>query len=950
MIDKELSGMDTNKNSEWNCPLTKLFVPVLPQKYLVRARLSKLYTMLSAYKITLVSAPAGYGKSTFLSYYLTGTKHPMIWISLDHRDDDFSRFWGNFITAIQRIEPGLGERSLSILQKSEPSFENALTELINEIIQTIPDLIIVFDDYHEITNTAVHDSVTFLMDYLPPRAHLFISSRIDPPLPIARLRACGYLYEVRPQYLQFTQEETESYLNSTMELSLTNEQIDIIHARTEGWIVGLQMVAVSILSGGSTRFLDALNGVDSPTMEYLANEVLEKQDESIRRFLLETSILENFNSSLCDAVTDCVDSQNKLDQLKLKQLFLQPIDNEGKWFRYHHLFRVLLQNHLQNSEPEVVNTLHKRASKWYERQGRIEEAIDHALTANDYESAEILIQRFALVVAGQDKHRMVQEWVAKLPQQYIAKDLATCILGGTTCEVFRKPEEAMRYRQYAKDIRESIQTQSTSPSLELQTSLGFLASFEALGLYHQRDILQAKQLSLEWINKLPEDEKMARCVLIYFLGFDNWVLGELEESFAYFDEACRLSRTIGYDFITATSIAAQAHIRLAQGHLLSSLETCQEVITFGSNKPDLESGVECYALLILGNIYYQWNKLEQSRTYILKAIEQGKKLQEPIIRINGLICLARIDLAQGNFDSAIEISRQAFTLQSEILGTAYPGYSNITEVFLTRLWLQMGNIAVASDYADRWSSPISTFIQELSPNSVLPDELRFDLYGMDVRDIWVENRLFTFVRLRIYQKKFTGLLGFLDIADKVVGKKGLQNLKVEILILKSLIYYSQGKLAHALRVLENVLLMTETEKWTRIFVDEGAPMYHLLKHAASRGIAPQSVSRILRAFPEVSSAEKESNLMGTIAQGKRSSSPTGSLTAREIEILKLIMEGLSNKQIAEKLVIAIPTVKNHLQVIYQKLDVNSRGRAIARVHELGLFVTPKNQGSIDQKK
>ena len=926
-------------------PSPKLHIPVIPREFLERPRLRRRFDAALSRKVILVSAPAGYGKTVFLGEALANINRPVAWLSLDKRDNYFARFWASLIIALQKVQPGLGEHTLAMLRFRKPSVESALTELVNEISEAVPDLNIVLDDYHEINTQAIHDSLAFLLEYLPPQVRLFISSRVAPPLPLARLRGRGHLAEIKASDLQFTREETYSFLNEVMGLALYKEQVDSIYDRTEGWIAGLQMVAVSMQGcRDATEFMPAFKGTNKDIMEYLTKEVLQQQKEHIRTFLLETCILERLNESLCKAVTGRDDSQRILEQLVANHLFLQPLDDEGRWFRYHHLFRDLLHKQLEATQPGILPALHSRASEWYESQGLMEDAIEHALTAEKFDRAADLIQHIAFAVLGQDKHSMIQDWVTKLPEELIDKNLRICIAGALACEAFRQPEIGEPYRRYIRLISEAMETPAQLSSLDADTTRGLLAIVNAIDDSANGNVSRAIKSQLEELKSLPEDEAIARCLLNVSLGVSYWAKGELAASYRYCEECVRLSKLVNYTYHTTLVTALLAHVRFAWGHLHSAAEVCREAIQLGTAGDGKESPVACYARLLLGEILYQWNSLDESRDNILRAIDLSEQGSEPVIHLNGHMALARIKIALGESDAAIDIARRAKITHEGSVGHRLPGDIFLpADIFMTRLWLIVGNVAAASDYAHTWSKLLPMQSREVAQRDSSPDLIQYGIYGNDMRDVWSEIPVLTFVRLRLAQGKREGMLELLEDVCQDVEGKGWTNIMVEALILKSLVLHAEGKLRRALRTLENVLAMTENEGYVRVFIDEGLPMFQLLQRAASRGIAPSYVSKLLGAFhmPVLDNLNQygQSRIKGTAPSQLKIGwgHIAEPLTKREIEVLELIAAGFPNRAIAQKLAISLYTVKNHLKHIYQKLDVDNRARASMRARDIGLL-------------
>lgn len=941
-------------------PLPKLSIPIIPRTCLERPRLGRLFDAALFHKAILVTAPAGYGKTVFLSQALGNVNRPIVWLSLDKRDNHLVRFWGGLITGLQKIQPGLGDNTLAMLRFRKPSIEPALTELVNEIAEALPNVILVLDDYHHLNNQAIHDSLAFLIDYLPPQVRLLISSRVAPPLPLARLRGRGHLAEIKASGLQFTREETYSFLNEVMELDLPEEQIDSLHGRTEGWIAGLQMAAVSMQGrrDAAAGYLPVFKGINREIIEYLNEEVLGQQEEHIRTFLLRTSILDRLTESLCKAVTGRDDSQQILERLVAVHLFLQPLDEEGRWFRYHQLFSDLLRKQLEATQPDIISGLHSRASEWYESQGMMKDAIEHTLAARDFERAADLMRHIAFTMLWQGEVSIYREWITRLPEEFVVKRLEICILGALSSVVHRQVDAGESYRRDVQRMSDALEITGEAGSLEAATTArGFLALTKSLNYlsYYNDDNFDSSKATiclLDGLKSLPEHETIARYGLIYALGVAYWRNGELEASYRYLEEGARFSRMAKYSFIAMHSPAALAHIRFAWGHLNSAAEACRETIHLGTDSDGKESPINCYARLLLGEIFYQWNSLDESRSNVMRAIHLSAQLSEPVMHLNANMALARIAIARGEPDAAMEIVRKA-----KITHGGDARMRSLADAFLARLWMMAGNVAAAFDYAHASSEFLSTqssgSTQVNSSASLIQntDAIQHGIYGKDIRDVWSEKPLLTLIRLRLAQGKLDGLGELLEDVCRDAESRGWGNNLIEALILKAQVLHAKGKLAHALRTLGDVLDMTEKEGYVRIYVDEGLPMYQLLQRAASRGMAPLYISRLLSAFNMP--ATNSSNPCGkSKANGYTSSRPnvgfdymTESLTKREIEVLELVAAALPNRDIAKKLSISLYTVKNHLRNIYEKLDVNSRSFAIVRAQKTGLLkaTSPKGQ-------
>ncbi len=914
-----------------NQPMTKLIIPRIPISYLSRPRLSKRYQDAVNHRIILVTAPAGYGKTTFLSEALINIDCPVVWVSLDKRDDYILGFWRNLVVALQKILPSLGIEILSILQNSESSIEMALTALINDITQTVPDLYIVLDDYHCIESKDIHDSLNFFMNYLPPQTHLIISSRTSPPLSLTRLRGQGQVSEIKTADLMFTMEETYQLLNETMEFSLSKSQIEHVHSRIEGWIAGLQMIVVTIQGNSDVNvLLNAFRGPNKNILEYLTSEVLDQQEEPVRKFLLETSILDRLNGDMCDHIFERDDSQQILEKLLEKKLFLQSIDNEGKWFRYHSLFRDSLYKQLVGSQPDVLPLLHMRASKWFEHEKLIEDAIEHALEAGEFNRAIDLLDKIVTFIMGKDKYKQFWAWFNKLPEELVTKSLWANIGCAVACEMTRQPEHQKLFMQVALSISETIGITAYQNSPDYAHLVGSLYNLQSLDAYHKGDIPQAIRHSdagLETISKLeamPKDEARGRCGILCVKGFSLWMYGELIESYRCCEEATYLAKIVEWPYSVGLNLSAVAHSRFAMGHLNSAAETCREIQSI-SLQDDNEISSSCYAYLLLARILYQWDLLDEAEEQILHAIKLSENGQEPVLLLSSQMALARINIVRGKNDIALEIARRGKIAYEDVFANNF-----LADIFMARLWLMLGDDSVAADSAQFWIGSLFTQTGGVSKEESLWDLLQHGIYGNDIRNVWVELPLLTYVRIKLTQGKLDGLIELLGSIHKDVAAKQWQSILIETIILEALVFDALGNSQAALNSMKEALALAEKENYLRIFIDEGLPIVELLQKAKRKSIAPNFAAKLLSMLISPSAIDQQQLDVkpGFLLEP---------LTKRETEILELICNGSSNQDIANRLYIGLSTVKNHIHNIYGKLDIDNRAQAVIRAQELGLF-------------
>jgi|LSQX01.3.fsa_nt_gb LuxR family maltose regulon positive regulatory protein len=901
-------------------PLTKLIKPGMPASYLRRPRLRKRYQDAIKNRILLVTAPAGYGKTTFLSEVLQDIKQPVAWVSLDKRDDYSFNFWNNIIMAIRSIEPSFGQRAVIQLQKNEESYEIILTELINEILEDVPDLYIVLDDYHCIETQEIHHAIDFLMNYLPAQAHLIISSRTYPPLSLNRLRGQGHIAEINANDLKFTIEETAEFLNDVMGFSLDEGMINYVFARIEGWIAGLQMIVVTMQGNMDfNSLLASLRGSNKDILEYLTYEVLEQQEEHIRRFLLETSILEHFNGEMCDYILERNDSQQILETLLAKNSFLQPIDNDGKWFRFHSLFKSALYKKLANDWADIVPILHLRASQWFEHEGLIEEAIEHALEAEEYDRAMTLFDKIASNFMGQDKFNRFMTWFDKIPEEFITKSLWYTIGCAVAFEMNRQPEHQKLFTQAVVSISET-KAINEYPKHIYYAYLYILQTLEA---YHKGNIITAIECADKGLEAMPADEARGRCGLLCVKGFSLWMKGELMEAYQCCREAAYLGKVVGWTYSVGLNLSAVAHIQFAMGHLTSAVETCYEIQS-GSSLNGTEVSSSSYANLLLGRILYQRNLLDAAEEQVFKAVYLSENGQEPVLWLCSQMALARINIVRDKKDIAMEIARSAKITYENI----YPG-SVLADIFITRLWIMLGDGSAAADSCQSWMGSFLSSDSNVSKEENIKDLLQWGIYGNDIRNVWAELPLLTYIRLKLLQENLDGLFELLEKIQQVVEAKHWQNILIETLILKAMVVDAAGDTNTALKLLTEAMVLSLKERQLRLFADEGQPMLQLLRRTKQKGNVSDYVAKIISLFniPETATAQNE---------GRPEQLPEP-LTRREKEILELVCDGATNKEIAERLFLSISTVKNHIHNIYGKIGVGNRAQAIIRVQEIGLL-------------
>ena len=894
---------------------TKLHIPQIRSAELIpRPRLFEQLNDELCRQLTLVAAPAGSGKTTLVSDWLRQIDGSAAWLSLDQADNDLARFWTYLIAGLQTVQPGLGQMALAALQNlgfgnvdTVSLIENLLTNLINDIAALNGQLILVLDDYHLIETPEIHQSLNFLLTHLPASLQLVLITREDPPLPLARLRVKKQMIEIRTSDLQFTTEEATQFLNQVMGLDLSQSNIRALEQRTEGWAAGLQMAALSMQQApDAAAFVEAFAGDDRYVVDYLIIEVLGRQPEQVQTFLLQTSILGRFTASLCDALTEQANGRQVLSQLEKANLFLIALDNRREWYRYHHLFGDLLRYQLKDLiGPEQVNQLHRRAAAWYAHHDLPDEAIYHYIAALNFDSAAVLIERVGLGLILRGQLRPVLNWLEALPADFVQTRAGLCLchawaltLTGQTAAVeprLQAIEQAMPVATtaYDRDVRGQIHT------------------IRAILVGRQGNV----PLSIEYLRKaladLAQDNHLVHSAAHLSLGYKYLALGQ----YALADQEFQIAQTEGRVakavYVVLVAMRHQADCYLAQGKLRRAAQLYQEAITYGlaqnQGHPFPPAG---YSYAGLGQILYEHNDLSQAEQHLTQALELGRLMADKHIIRLALISLIWLKQVTGDSAAIPALWQEARTVLQQLDDRAYGAH---LAAFQARLHLAQATL-LPQPHPSALPSAVSwAEIYQASQ----PDPTDYQEAFAQTTLAWVE----------LGQNKVDQALSRLTSLAKMAEAGGHIDNLIKILALQAQAYAAQDDLDAALDTLSRVLNLAAPEGYIRLFVDFGPPMKQLLQRAASHQIAPEYVSRLLSAFPTPPSAPHPSAPSPLIEP----------LSERELQVLRLLANGLSNQEIADALIVSINTVRTHLRRIYAKLAVNNRTAAVSRAQELEIL-------------
>ncbi len=894
---------------------TKLHVP-RPRTHLVpRAHLVERLQRGADRALTLISAPAGFGKTTVLAQWSAESGTPVAWLSLEPEDNDPTRFLSYLIAALQTLDAQLGMTALAMLHTPQPAPpETVLAMLVSDVISRGGgEFALVLDDYHVLTAEPIQRGMTFLLEHLPPQMHLVLATRADPPLPLARLRAQGQLTEVRTADLRFGATEVSAFLQTVMGLNLEASAITSLEQRTEGWIVGLQLAALSLQGRvDASAFLAAFTGSHRYVLDYLSDEVLARQPAPVQKFLLHTSILGRLSGSLCNAVTAQEGSQAMLEALYRANLFVVALDDERGWYRYHHLFAQVLRRHLQQTEPTLMPILHQRASAWYEQHDLPIEAVQHALAIPDAKLAARLIEPIALPVAFQGQIDTVLGWLNALPETLVRTRPFLCVYYARLLTYTNQLEAAEELLQEAEQgIQEEVSAS------QAQIILGWVLDNRADITLFSGDIPQAISLAHQVLALLseaqvfPRASALATTICAYLVTGD--VTSDTEHAVA---AAVAFIRTSGNLFATVSSMTLLARLHVLQGRLRQAAAAYAQVVQVIPRPEVLQTAFSSlFYYFGLGDLLREWNDLDAAEQHLAQGMALVKETLtvEPFVAILGYTALARLQQARGN-------SREALASLDALEHLAkrrhfFPHLMPQVAAIRAQLELAQGDLAPAIRWADT------------SRLSAQDEDLRYPREG----------EYLALVRVRIAQGRDDPTAPFLQNAMRLLDRlqasaepKARLGSVLEILVLRALALEAQGDQTSAFSTLERVLVLAAPEGYIRLFVDEGTPMSALLRRAHARSRVPGYVTTLLSAFGE-------QNLSDLPLTSPRPGPLAEPLTERERDVLRLLLAGASNREIARRLVLSVNTVKRHVYNLCGKLGVQSRAQAIIRARSLNLF-------------
>jgi LuxR family maltose regulon positive regulatory protein len=884
---------------------SKISLPVKRNHLVVRSRLHALLSgaMRQGRKLILISAPAGFGKTTLVLDWLASEDIPAAWYSLDEADSDPARFLTYLVTALQTVISGVGDGALAALQSSQSiSTSDVLLTLLNELSSTEDAFLLVLDDYHAVDSPAVDELLVFLVEHMPQSVHLVITTREDPALPLARLRAKNQLTEIRAADLRFSEAEAAEFLDQVMGLHLSAEDIAILDKRTEGWVVGLQLAALSMQGKTDTgEFIRSFSGANQFVLDYLLEEVLNKQPESMQEFLLHTSILNRLSSSLCDALNTNTSAEEMLDQLERANLFVIPFDDERKWYRYHHLFRDLLRQRLSQkySKEEIAQT-HIRASEWFEQNGEVGEAFQHAMSAADVERAARLLEQNWLDMDETFQSGTWLRWVKQLPASvkrlrpvlltqigWSYMDAGNAILSESS---LRDAEASLKRPLAEMVIVEKEQFRS------LPARIAFARAYNAQTQNRFEDVVRYVETAMDII---PHEDQYMQAQASSILSTTYWASGELGKSFELMSNWVDAAQQAGNIVFAVAASFGKADILITQGRLRDAMQVYQTALSLAA-----EHGAEQHTAhhhLGLGLLHHEMGEDEPAAHHLQKAFELGRQTTIVDWMYRKSLAQAYLKESEGDLRSALELLNDA---QRFYVRTPIPNLRPV-EAMQARIHIKQNQL----NKAQAWAHQSGLSLQD---KPIFLNEFGY----------------LTFARIMLAENQndqhFQTMLQMLESLLKQAESQNRLRSRIDILITQALAFSAKDS-AKALAALEQALTLAEPEGYLRLFVDEGKPMAELLSKFKSSKLQ-QYANTILAA------------LTPSLHPSSFSIQPLiDPLSDRELEVLRLIAQGLSNQEITQKLVVALSTVKGHNLRIFAKLQAKSRTEAVARARELGLL-------------
>jgi LuxR family maltose regulon positive regulatory protein len=881
---------------------TKLFIPPLRSEHVSRTHLVEQLNSGLNGKLTLISAPAGFGKSSLVSEWVNQNRRPTAWITLDKNDNDLRRFLAYLVASLQSINIDVEEQ----LPENHPTLqyikiEDILIPLINQIANTPGEYSLVLDDYHLIQNQEDHTALAFLLENLPPTMHLVIASRADPPLPLTTLRARGQLTEIRAAQLGFSVEDGERLLNQIQALDLPKESIQTLIGRTDGWIAALQMVSIAIQGKSDiSDYIQGVTGNQDYIADFLTTEVIQQQPADIQDFLLKTSLLDRLSGPLCNALTGRSDSQTILKGLRRENLFILPLDDQSEWFRYHHLFADLLRQRLSQNNAELIPALHLKASEWFESQILIIEAVDYAFRGQHIDRAAAIIEQNAAATLASSEIKSFIDWVEKLPESIILEKESLCIDYAWALLVSRDES----------DTAEKLIVQVDLKNDQLRGRLNVVKSMLAIS---QRKILESVELAQQAFDQIPESDQFYRQIAAWNLSAMLFISGDHPGGINMLKEVARLSLINQNLLVAIIALTRLGSIYMQEGDLEQAEGYFKQAIGIKSENQTRSLPASCEAILGLGKLAWERYELETAQRYITEGLELSKRWRA-VADISSYVALTHLHQSLGDDESAsqnIQIARD-IAVQTTSMDTDDHFVASQT----AHLSIRQGDLKAVEMWAAERGLQAAAKTKDFNETQISGTE------------IVLFYELIVFARYLLANKRDSEALTLLDKLLPALKKLGHRVKELEIQILQTLGLGSQGKIDQALDILGKLLNDPKSAGFKRVFMDEGPPLVKLIKIALDQGLESKLGQEIIDFRADQTERSSQSkDLLGR----------TDPLSKRELEVLQRLLSELTVPEIAEELHIAVSTLRTHIKNIYSKLAVHSRFEATTKARDLDLI-------------
>ncbi len=920
---------------------TKLYIPPVSANAVSRPRLLRRLDQSLEHPLTLLSAPAGFGKTTLLSDWIAqaaATLNPapaVAWVSLDERDNDPARFGRYVLAALATLEIGINPGEPGDGHPTHESLEATLAAIINQIAEapeeavsssrSAPEakwkgrragshgptgVVLILDDYHAITAEAIHVALSFLLDHLPPQMHLVLVCRAEPPLALAHLRARGQLVELRAADLRFTPGEAGVFLQQVMRLGLSTDDVAVLEARTEGWIAGLQLAALALTSASGSdaspkSLIQAFNGSHRYIVDYLAEQVLLRQPTEVQTFLLQTSILDRFTGGLCDAVTEQTNGQAMLERLERANLFLVPLDDNRRWYRYHHLFADFLRERLRQTQPAQWSELHHRAAEGCERQGLIAEAVSHALAVGETEQAARLVEQIAEAIWMGGEMTRLLDWLEALPDDLVQSRPRLCIFHAWILNIVG---QFIATEARLGDAQEGLAR--VPDAHERRVLRGMWLTTRAIVALMKGEAAQALELSTQALADLPASNWVWRSVVSRNQGNAYLLLGQTAAASQAFSEAASLSQMAGNLYMQVVALYELAELLVVQGQLHRAAETFRAGLQLVERAGVAHLTTTGALHIGLSDVLREWNDLEDGLQHALLGCELGREGRSLGIQVCGDIRLGMLAQARGDAAGAAQAFQRAVQLAPLHRRTSFLAHHEAQ----ARLWARQGDWAAAEHWIQACGLRVDDDVSYMNEAAYL-----------------------TLARVCLSQNRASEALPLLErlgIAAEAASRMGRV---IEILMSRALALQASGEMDAAVDALKRALELAEPEGYVRLFVDEGEPMLALLQSlnaSLENGKMKNYAGNLLAVF---GIRDVEPTQLHPSREAFSPHPLTEPLSERELEVLRLLAEGLSNRDIARRIVVSPGTVKRHIHNIYGKLDTHNRLQTVERARQWRLL-------------